>query len=75
MLSLLKKIPSSKITIQFQYQFSSSPFISVSTASQLHPNPNTKFIDCRDPNEFAQQHISGAVHVNEIFTYLARSDQ
>jgi len=51
-----------------------SPFLSVDEAAKMHGSQNTKFIDCRDPNEYAAQHIAGAVHVNEIFAYLARSD-
>lgn len=31
-------------------------------------------MDCRDPNDYAVGHISSAVNVNEIFSYLAKSD-
>lgn len=34
-----------------------------------------KFIDCRDPNEYAIGHIDQAVNVNEIFSYLGKSDK
>lgn len=51
-----------------------TPFLAAQEAAKLHGAPTTKFIDCRDPNEYAAQHIAGAVHVNEIFAYLARSD-
>jgi len=51
-----------------------SPFLAAQEAAKMHGSQNIKFIDCRDPNEYAAEHIAGAVHVNEIFAYLARSD-
>jgi len=30
-----------------------SPFLAAQEAAKMHGSQNTKFIDCRDPNEYA----------------------
>ena len=72
MLSLGKRVVALHGRLSFSF---CAPFLGAAEAGRLHGQALTKFIDCRDPNEYAAQHIQGAVHVNEIFAYLARSDE
>lgn len=48
--------------------------ISVEDASKLLRKPNVKFFDIRDPKEYKLLHIPWAVNLNDVFSYLARSD-
>ena len=44
---------------------------SVETLSRLVEEKNVHLIDTREPEEYAEDHIPGAINMYEIFTYLA----
>lgn len=46
-------------------------FIEVGALSGELPDPETVILDVRDPSEYREGHIPGAINVREIFDYLA----
>lgn len=48
--------------------------ISPADLNRLRQSQPTVLIDTRDPIQFAEAHIPGAVNVRDVFTYLATSD-
>jgi thiosulfate/3-mercaptopyruvate sulfurtransferase len=57
-----------------KYNFSSDPLISVRDAYENFKTKKSVFVDVRDPKDFTGNHIPGAQNINEIFSYLSRSD-
>lgn len=66
-------------TLPLHFRFFSStfsdPLISASQAYLCLSKKNSLFIDVRDPQAFKESHIPGAQNLNEIFSYLATSDE
>ena len=52
---------------------SNEVLISPAELNRLRQTEPTVLIDTRDPIQFAEAHIAGAVNVRDVFTYLATS--
>ena len=53
---------------------SNEVLITPAQAHSLLHNKKVKFLDVRDPADYAKEHIPGAYSANLIFSYLAKSD-
>ena len=78
-LKYLPSITRSKFSFTQFKSFSSShkvnSIISIEEAGKLVGNKHVKFFDIKDPKEYTKSHIPGAVNINDVFSYLAMSDE